>query len=276
MSMKRFALAAALCATALTTAACGRSVEPGNAGVKIKTLGSGAGVQNTALRSGWHFTGIGERIVDYPTIQRTYSYTREADERGGENEEIVFTDRTGLPMTADIAATIRVNPANAPALYTKYRLSFDELLDGPIRNDIRSAIAEAAERRGVDELLAGGRQQVIAEALRDVRAKWSKEGVEISQLEWIGTIRFPNVILQAIQSRTQADQQVLAARARVAVAEAQAQEKVAVAKGDAEAYALRSRELTPLIIQQQAIAKWDGKLPSTTGGAVPIIRVPQG
>jgi len=272
MRLKSILVAGAIALAALSTAACGQSVEPGNAGVKIKTLGSGAGVQESALRSGWHFTGIGEKIVNYPTIQRTYSYTREADDRGSDNEEIVFTDRTGLPMTADVAATIRVNPTNAPSLYTKYRLSFDELLDGPIRNDVRSAIAEAAERRGVDELLAGGRQAVVAEALRDVRAKWSREGVEISQLEWIGTIRFPDVILQAIQSRTQADQQVLAARARVAVAEAQAQEKVAIAKGDAEAYALRSRELTPAILQQQAIAKWNGVLPQVASpSATPFI-----
>ena len=58
------------------------TVEPGNAGVKIKTLGSGAGVVPEPLPARWYFRGIGERIVQYPVIQRTYSYTREKDERG--------------------------------------------------------------------------------------------------------------------------------------------------------------------------------------------------
>ena len=53
------------------------TVEPGNAGVKIKTLGSGAGVSPEPLPARWYFRGIGERIVQYPVIQRTYSYTRE-------------------------------------------------------------------------------------------------------------------------------------------------------------------------------------------------------
>ena len=61
------------------------TVEPGNVGVKIKTLGSGAGVSPDALPARWYFRGIGERIVQYPVIQRTYSYTREKDERGNEN-----------------------------------------------------------------------------------------------------------------------------------------------------------------------------------------------
>lgn len=108
---------------------CGKTVEPGNVGVKIRTLGTSTGVDRQPLSSGWHFRGIGERIVEYPVIQRTYSYTREADERGPENEEIAFADNTGLPMTADVAITLQVNPASAPKLYETYRLTFDQLLD---------------------------------------------------------------------------------------------------------------------------------------------------
>ena len=106
------------------------TVEPGNVGVKIKTLGSGAGVSAEPLPARWYFRGIGERIIQYPVIQRTYSYTREKDERGNENEEITFSDNTGLPMTADVSVTMQVNPASAPNLYQTYRLTFDQLLDG--------------------------------------------------------------------------------------------------------------------------------------------------
>lgn len=278
--MKRLIVGAAI-AGLLVVSGCsvlgmGTTVEPGNVGVKIKTLGTGAGVQTESLRSGWHFRGIGERVVEYPVIQRTYSYTREKDERGPENEEIVFTDRTGLPMSADVAAVIKVNPNAAPRIYTKYRLSFDEMLDGPIRNDIRSAIAAASEQRGVDQLLAGGRQEVVGQALRTIQQKWSREGVEISQLEWIGQIRFPEVVRTAIQARTQADQEVLAAQARVAVAEAQAREKVAIAQGDADAYRLRGEALraNPQVLEQQAIAKWNGVMPQVTGGgATPFVNL---
>ena len=255
---------------------CGTTVEPGNVGVKIRTLGGAAGVDRQPLSSGWHFKGIGERIVEYPVIQRTYSYTREADERGPENEEIAFADNTGLPMTADVAITLQVNPASAPRLYETYRLTFDQLLDGPIRNDVRSAVAAEAERVNVDALYSGGRQLVIQRALARVSTKWARHGVTVTQLDWIGTIRYPDVILQAIQAKTRTDQETLTARAQVAKAQAQAEAQIAAARGQAESIRIINAALAanPRYVELKAGEKWDGKLPQVTGaGGAPFINL---
>ena len=253
---------------------CGKTVEPGNVGVKIRTLGGGAGVDSQPLTSGWHFKFIGERIVEYPVIQRTYSYTREPDERGPENEEISFADNTGLPMTADVAITLQVNPASAPKLYETYRLTFDQLLDGPIRNDVRSAIAAETERVSVDQLYSGGRQLVIQRALARVSTKWARHGVQITQLEWIGTIRYPEIILQAIQAKTKTEQETLTARAQVAKAQAQAEAAIAAARGQAESIRIINEALAanPRYVELKAVEKWDGKLPQGTGAAgAPVV-----
>jgi regulator of protease activity HflC (stomatin/prohibitin superfamily) len=255
---------------------CGTTVEPGNVGVKIRTLGASAGVDRQPLSSGWHFKGIGERIVEYPVIQRTYSYTREPDDRGPENEEIAFADNTGLPMTADVAITLQVNPASAPKLYETYRLTFDQLLDGPIRNDVRSAIAAEAERVNVDALYSGGRQLVIQRALARVSARWARHGVTVTQLDWIGTIRYPDVILQAIQAKTRTDQETLTARAQVAKAQAQAEAQIAAARGQAESIRIINEALAanPRYVELKAVEKWDGKLPQVTGaGGAPFINL---
>jgi regulator of protease activity HflC (stomatin/prohibitin superfamily) len=255
---------------------CGTTVEPGNVGVKIRTLGGAAGVDRQPLSSGWHFKGIGERIVEYPVIQRTYSYTREADERGPENEEIAFADNTGLPMTADVAITLQVNPVSAPRLYETYRLTFDQLLDGPIRNDVRSAVAAEAERVNVDALYSGGRQLVIQRALARVSTKWARHGVTVTQLDWIGTIRYPDVILQAIQAKTRTDQETLTARAQVAKAQAQAEAQIAAARGQAESIRIINEALAanPRYVELKAVEKWDGKLPQVTGaGGAPFINL---
>ena len=255
---------------------CGTTVEPGNVGVKIRTLGGAAVVDRQPLSSGWHFKGIGERIVEYPVIQRTYSYTREADERGPENEEIAFADNTGLPMTADVAITLQVNPASAPKLYETYRLTFDQLLDGPIRNDVRSAVAAEAERVNVDALYSGGRQLVIQRALARVSTKWARHGVTVTQLDWIGTIRYPDVILQAIQAKTRTDQETLTARAQVAKAQAQAEAQIAAARGQAESIRIINEALAanPRYVELKAVEKWDGKLPQVTGaGGAPFINL---
>jgi regulator of protease activity HflC (stomatin/prohibitin superfamily) len=267
MKTKTILIAGVVALAAMTQAACGRAVEPGNAGVKIKTLGTGAGVQPAPLGSGWHFTGIGEKIVDYPIIERRYSYTKESNSDGKENEELVFVDKNGLRVSGDMNIGIRVRQSAAPALYIKYRATLDQLLENQIRNDVRSAVARYAALMPVEQMLGGGHQVIATRAFTEVKESWARDGVDITRLEWSGSLRFPESVTASILARAQADQQVLAAQAQVAVAEAQAQEKVAIAKGDAEAYALRSRELSPAILQQQAIAKWDGKLPQVTGSA---------
>jgi regulator of protease activity HflC (stomatin/prohibitin superfamily) len=251
------------------------TVEPGNAGVKIKTLGSGAGVSPEPLAARWYFRGIGERIVQYPVIQRTYSYTREKDERGNENEEITFSDNTGLPMTADVSVTLQVNPASAPNLYQTYRLSFDQLLDGPIRNDVRSAVAAEAEKVGVETLYSGGRQAVMQRAFSRVSGKWAKHGVTVSQMDWIGSIRYPDAIIQQMQNKTQLEQEALAAKALEAKETALANAAIAKARGEAESIRIKGEAIraNPQILQQLAIEKWDGVMPKVTSGGTPFVKI---
>lgn len=269
------ALVGVLLLAGFSLVSCGQTIQPGNVGVKIRTLGPSAGVDPAPLNSGWHFNMIGERIVEFPAIQRTYTYTRESDERGPENEEINFSDNNALPMTADVQLVMRIDRSKAPALYTKYRLTFDQLFEGPIRNDVRSMIAAETELVSVEYLYRGGRQQVIQKALARVNRKWEPQGVNISQLEWIGTIRYPQVILDSIQAKTKADADAAAAQAQVAVAKAQADAKIEEARGQAESNRLIAQSIasSPGVVQLRAIEKWDGKLPTTTGGAVPFIDV---
>ncbi|AYV48343.1 stomatin/prohibitin-like protein [Caulobacter flavus] len=253
----------------------GTTVEPGNVGVKIKTLGSGAGVAPEALPARWYFRGIGEKIVQFPVIQRTYSYTRDRDERGNENEELSFSDNTGLPMTADVSVTLQVNPASAPMLYQTYRLTFDQLLDGPIRNDVRSAIAAETEKVSVETLYSGGRQMVVQKALARVSNKWARHGVAVSQMDWIGSIRYPSAVVDRMQEKTKLEQEALAAKALEAKETALANAAIAKARGEAEAIRIKGEAIraNPQVLQQQAIEKWNGELPKVTSGATPFVKI---
>jgi len=171
-------------------AACGQTVQPGQAGVMVRNFGSSAGVDQQPLKTGWNSTGWGEDIKLYPTIQKTYSFS-------GDQGQISFTDRNGLPMAADVTITLRVVPTSAPKIYQKYRLDFDELLGGP-------AIALESELVTVDQMLGGGRQVVIQRAFQRVAGVWAKEGVEITQLSWLGQIHYPESVSSTIVARAHA------------------------------------------------------------------------
>ncbi|WP_395651403.1 SPFH domain-containing protein, partial [Brevundimonas sp.] len=257
----------------------------------------------TELRPGWHWEGLGEKIIKYPTRQRVYSYTREGNADGQENEEIGFADQTGLPMTADVNMTVKVSDNKAADLYAKYRLNFDDLLDNPIRNDVRSFIAQEAEKVPVScnlqaqqpvvegasqptaapctgSLMGAGRQAVIQRAYANLQRKWAAEGVEISNLQWVGTIRYPESITTAIQARTATEQRTLAAQQKEAEARANANALIETARGEAESIRLRGDALraNPQLIDQIYAQRSQGLCPPRAStciiGQTPTTMIP--
>jgi regulator of protease activity HflC (stomatin/prohibitin superfamily) len=304
-------LALVLAGGSCAVTSCSVTVESGEAGIKTTKFGPNPGVQPTELRPGWHWEGLGEKIIKYPTRQRVYSYTREGNADGQENEEIGFADQTGLPMTADVNMTVKVADNKAADLYAKYRLSFDDLLDNPIRNDVRSFIAQEAEKVPVScnlqaqqpvelaqmangqtpnaqasaaactgSLMGAGRQAVIQRAFTNLQRKWAIEGVEISNLQWVGTIRYPESITTAIQARTATEQRTLAAQQKEAEARANANAQIETARGEAESIRLRGEALraNPQLIDQIYAQRSQGLCPPRAStciiGQTPTTMIP--
>lgn len=252
------------------------TVQQGTVALKAKTIGSGAGNAPDILTPGWHFLSLGERLVaTYPISERRYSYTKETNDDGKENEELAFVDRNGLEVFGDMNIGVQIRPASAATLYVKTRSTFDQLLDNQIRNDVRTAVARYAALMPVEQMLGGGHQVIAQKAFIEVRNNWAKEGVDITRLEWSGAPRFPDVVVASIRARAKADQDVAAANAQAAVADAEAKVKIAQATGDAESTRIRGEALrtNPQVLEQMKIEKWDGALPKVTGGgSMPVIK----
>lgn len=105
-----------------------------------------------------------------------------------------------------------------------------------------------------------------------------KEGFIIQQ--FTSNLSYPTSFKNSIEKKNAAVQNALQTENNVKTAEANAKIKVAKAQGDgnslriqadAEAYAnqVRQSSLTPLLIQQQYISKWNGVLP--VYGQVPTL-----
>lgn len=267
--MKKFSLAALIAVASLSLAACGQSVPAGNVGVKVKNFGGSAGVQMQPLPTGWHGQGWGEDIHLYPTTQKVYPYQAQAEEGvSGGGEQIQFADGTGLPLSADVAVTVRIDPSKAPALYNKYRLDVDQLIHGPLRTAVRSAIKDQSRKYSSEAIYSGKESQILMDALATLQGRYHAEGIEIIALDWIGNIRYPETVLTAITAKTATLQRAEAAKADEQRAIAQANADIAKARGDAESTRIRGEALrtNPQILQQMWIETWDGRLPTTMTG----------
>jgi regulator of protease activity HflC (stomatin/prohibitin superfamily) len=83
----------------------------------------------------------------------------------------------------------------------------------------------------------------------------------------------------AVQAALKAENEVkqAEAKAKIAIANAEGDAKAMRIKADAEAYYNRtiSASLSPMIVQEDWIEKWNGVLPTYTGGGTPLIQLPK-
>ena len=82
-------------------------------------------------------------------------------------------------------------------------------------------------------------------------------------------MKYPKSIVEAVDAKTRAIQEAQRAENELAVVKAEAEKKVVAAEAEAKAFELKTRSLSPLVIQQMFLEKWDGKLP--VYGQVPTI-----
>ena len=288
--------------SAISVSSCSVTVESGYMGIKTTKFGPNPGVQREELGPGFHWEGIGEKIRTYQTLQRTYSYTREANADGRENEEIMFSDVLGLPMSADVALTFKVREDKAADLYATWRQEYDAFIDGPLRTSVRAAIARETEKLPVacnaelgapgnaavvaaapaegvpaaalpvgtqdaedcpGQLIGPGRQIVLQRAMEALQREWQPQGLDIIRMEWVGSIRYPESVVAAIQSRTTAEQNTRAALERVNLERANAEARIAQARGQAEANRLLAESIrsNPEVVRLREVERTLGICP---------------
>lgn len=138
------------------------------------------------------------------------------------------------------------------------------------------------------EQLITQRETVKNRAREFLRERLGNFNVIVEELN-IVTFEFSRAFNDAIEAKQVASQRVLEAQnvrerarveaeTRVIAANGEAQAVLVRAKAAAEAQQTQRATLSDLYVQFLAVDKWDGKLPSVTGGsgAVPFIQIPTG
>ena len=219
------------------------------------------------------YNPITTNVFTYPTFTQRKQY---------ETFSVNAKDASLFEMDPTIA--YRINPEKACDIFTKYRVGVKELEDGYIRTCIYEAYRTCANQYTSDSLMSSR-----ANFESDVRTRLEKslmaEGFMVE--EFTSKITPPKSLLAmidakntAIQSALKAENEVkeAEANAKIAVAKAEGNARAMKIKADAEAYYNRTiaASLSTMIIQEDWIEKWDGKLPTYSGGNMPLITLPTG
>ena len=220
------------------------------------------GVEGTC--KGWvYFNPFTEDVFTYSTVVQRKNY-----------EPFTVNAKDASTFTMDPTIAYHLNPEKACDVFVKYRQPLAELENGYIRTCIYEAYRTCGNAFTSDSLMSH-RAEFEAAVRARLEETLANEGFIVD--EFTSQITPPESLSEMINAKNRAVQAALKAENEVKEAEANAKIAIAKAKGNAEATKIKAdaeayynktiaASLSPLIVQEDWIEKWDGKLPATMTG----------
>src|SRR5438128_11106447 len=258
-------------------------IQPGNVGVvfnrwsgALKTVGQGVA---------WRIPWV-TQVQSYPVALRTYTMVRRSAEgtvQGDDSLDLPTTE--GQHIRQDISVTYNTSQEKAADVFRSFRgAEIGDIESTFIRRTIITTAQNAAGQMSLTGIISEQRGQLQTRIEEDLQREMNKMGFVVDKVN-LGASHLPDVIEKQMQQKMGAQQnaqqadyelqrQQTLAKAKVAEAEGDAQAILVKAKAQAEANKLLQEALTPLLIQNKAIERWNGTLPQFTGGgAVPFLNL---
>lgn len=275
--LKIFAAVLAAVAT-LSLTGCVDTIAPGSTGIRVNKIGSDRGVSKENIVSGLVFYfPLTTKIIEYPTFNQRVAWTHDTNEGKGTNEELSFQTKDSVPVTLDVAVNYTLRADKVPEFYTQFRADDIRLFThGYMRDQARNAVAQVGSEYTFDEVNGPKKEEFFSRVNDYLSKAVANYGVVIPQngLSAIGALRPPETLKTAIAARAKAIQDSITAENELRTYKANAAKAVAQAEGEAAAMRAKSASITPqfmelkrLEIQEKAISKWNGQVPSTMMGA---------
>jgi regulator of protease activity HflC (stomatin/prohibitin superfamily) len=250
-------------------------IEPGHVGIKVNMLGSDRGVSNLTMETGLVlYMPFMTRVFEYPTsVQVATWIVSERDGRKGHNDEITFNTKEGLVFQVDISFAYQLVKEKIPQFYVKFRNDdLQEFTHVYLRNIARDAFQEVGALYTAEEIYGVKKEELLKNVVLKIN-KSVEEYLKIEQFGFLGDIRMPTTVRQAIEGKIRATQIAIQTENEIRAEKASAQKAIAKAEGEAKSNYIVAQSITPnllewrrLQIAEWTVGKWDGHRPYFEGG----------
>lgn len=241
---------------ALVVTSCSQRIDAGHEGILIKQYGSDKGVQDVSLVTGrvWYNPWT-EDVEQYATFVQTVDY-----------EAFNVNAKDGSEFIVDPTLSFNIVSGNSPKIFSKYRKDLDEVSETTILNYVKDAFRLQMNKYSTDEIVSN-REKFETDVQKTLAKVLDSEGFRLEQLT--SGLKYPQTIVDAVNNKNKAVQEAMMVENQLRVSEAQAKKmlvnaranadaSIIQAEGEAKANKLKQQTLTPMLIQQQFIDKWDG------------------
>ena len=276
--------------------ACMEKVPAGYVGIVYSMSG---GVSDDVLTQGWHFVEPTKEVTLYSVgIEQSYlTAGKDGDSKDDDSFEVPTSDGKGLKV--DLTFTYRYDAERVAELFTRFKgQSGKEVRDSFIKPNIMSWTKEVTAKYPVTDILGDERANLNSAVSEYIRDKFEPYGIIIENVSLID-IDADEETRASVQRKVNAQQELELAQIEQKTANVQAQKDKEVAliaaekereveainaekakiKAEGEAEAVRiqaeaqaeanemiAESLTPELIEQQKITKWNGDVPRVYGG----------
>jgi len=233
---------------ALTVFASCTRIDAGHEGILIKQYGSDKGVQDVSLVTGrvWYNPWT-EDVEQYAPFIQTIDY-----------DAFNVNAKDGSEFIVDPTLSYNIVSGNSPKIFSKYRKSLDEVSKTTIYNYVKDAFRLQMNKYTTDEIVSN-REKFENDVQGSLSKVLQDEGFKLEQLT--SGLKYPQTIVDAVNAKNKAVQEAMKVENELRVAEAQAKKLIVQAEAEKRANELKQVSLTPMLIQQQFIDKWDGHSP---------------
>ena len=270
VGMVIFVVAAFMCVT---------RIGPGYAGVIYNVDG---GIEDETLSQGFHMVAPWKHVSEYPISTETVYYAKNSVD-GNDKDEDKKTDksvnvntRDGKQVNVSVTYTYHMDPEKLPTVFAKFRGQDIKSIElGYMKNAMYEALNNVTSQYSLMELVGDKRPEINQKIFETFKADLEECGIVIETFNLSdvvpdeatataiqNVVNAQNALQQAKIEKQQAE--VEAEKARVA-AKGKADAALIEAEGQAQANAKLQQSLTSGVLQQNAISKWDGKLPQISG-----------
>lgn len=272
----------------LVVVGCALNLERIPAGYVGVVYNMNGGVVGEVLSQGWHIVAPTKKVTTY-SIGIEQSYLTAGDNGDSpNNDSFEAPSSDGKGLTIDLAFTYRFNTNTVADTFTRFKgQSGKEILKSFIKPNVMAWTKEVTAQYPVTEILGDQRANLNLVLTEYLSKKFEPYGIIVENATIVDInpdeetrqaiqkkvtaqqeLELANIEAQTAKIQAEKDKEVAQIQAEKTIIEAEASaEKVRIA-ADAEADANQkiARSLTGELIEKIKYERWDGALPTVSGG----------
>ena len=282
---------------------CAKKVPAGYIAIQYDMSG---GVSDEVLSQGWHIVSPTKQVTLYSVgIEQSYLTAGEnGDSKNDDSFEVPSSDGKGLKV--DLTFTYRFDPERITQVFTRFKgQSGKEVRDSFIKPNIISWTKEVTAKYPVTDILGDERANLNIALSEYIKEKFDPYGIIVDNVSLID-IDADSETRASVQRKVNAQQELELAQIEQKTANVQAQKDKEVAlvkaeqdketaeiaaeqarikaKGEADAIQIKAeaeaaaneliaKSLTPELIENNKISRWNGEVPMVSGNGATIVDV---